>query len=285
VKDKYPFLFIQHGKIEVDDMSIKFICADNKIVKIPCGVINCLILGPGTSITHEAIKTLSLFNCHVFWMGDNMLRFYSSGISPTNHTKNIYKQIDAFSKHRLTIAKVMLKSRFPGENFENKTLNQLKGLEGIRVKKLYKELSEKYNINWKVRDAGNLSGFNNISITNQYLTLLNQFLYAYVTSVIISLGYSPYIGFIHKSSSLPFTYDIADIFKKEIAIEPAFYLSKEYDFFDSDIAVNDFLDNMKKFNLSKIIPNTILNLFDISNDVTDELLNDEQFNTNILDLI
>lgn len=285
VKDKYPFLFIQHGRIEVDDMSIKFICADNKIVKIPCGVINCLILGPGTSITHEAIKILGIFNCHVFWMGDNMLRFYSVGISPTNHTKNIYKQINAFSKHRLTIVKAMLKSRFHDENFENKTLNQLKGLEGIRVKKLYKELSEKYKISWKGRDAGNISGFNNISITNQYLTLLNQFLYAYVTSVIISLGYSPYIGFIHKGSTLPFTFDIADIFKKEITIEPAFYLSKEYDFFDSDIAINDFLDNMKKFNLSKIIPNTILNLFEISNDVTDELLDDETFNTNILDLI
>ena len=241
------------------------------------------ISGPGVYLIEEEPgrgKTES-----AFYAAYNMLRFYSVGISPTNHTKNIYKQINAFSKHRLTIVKAMLKSRFHDENFENKTLNQLKGLEGIRVKKLYKELSEKYKISWKGRDAGNISGFNNISIINQYLTLLNQFLYAYVTSVIISLGYSPYIGFIHKGSTLPFTFDIADIFKKEITIEPAFYLSKEYDFFDSDIAINDFLDNMKKFNLSKIIPNTILNLFEISNDVTDELLDDETFNTNILDLI
>lgn len=284
VKDKYPFLYFEHGKIEIDDMSVKFISAEKFIVKIPCGLITCLILGPGTSLTHEVIKILAQYNCFIFWMGENMLRFYSTGISITNHTKNIYKQIDNYSnkQKRLNIVKYMLSERFPEIDLENKTINQLRGMEGIRVKQLYKELANEYNVFWNFRNTGNLSSFQQISPINKYITIFNQFLYAYVTSVILALGYSPYIGFLHKGSPLPLTYDIADMFKKEMSIIPAFSLTQYNKDFNLDFAITEFLLNAENLKINKKIPEQINKIFNLNicKDETflteqDELLNNE----------
>ncbi|MFQ9492765.1 MAG: hypothetical protein ACLR0N_18960 [Bilophila wadsworthia] len=91
VSDKYPFIYLERGRLEIDDSSIKWIDADGNRVRLPIATINALLLGPGTSVTHEAIKIASAANCAICWVGEDSLLFYASGVVPTN-TRNLQRQ-------------------------------------------------------------------------------------------------------------------------------------------------------------------------------------------------
>ena len=71
VKDKYPFLYLERGRLEVDDSSVKWIDAEGNVIRLPIATINCLLLGPGTTVTHEAVKVLGSANCGVCWVGED----------------------------------------------------------------------------------------------------------------------------------------------------------------------------------------------------------------------
>lgn len=249
VKTKYPFLYLEHGRLEIDDRSVKFINADCEIVSIPCGLINCILLGPGTSVTHDAISILSEYNCNVFWTGENGLKFYASGISPTADSKNFRHQMKMAcnAKQSLDIARKMFARRFPDDDVSGKTLDQLKGMEGARVKRQYQFYSEKYRVIWDYRNA-HLTSFDDASETNKWITVFNQFLYSVLCSGIISLGFSPHIGFVHSGSPLPFVYDMADLYKEELCIEPAFRLTDVIPF-SKDNAVLEFIQNANKMKI------------------------------------
>lgn len=100
------------------------------------------------------------------------------------------------------------------------------GMEGYRVKALYKNVAEKYEIPWDGRNY--IPGKINLSdTTNKILTCCNVALYGILLSVVHALGFSPRIGFIHSGCPLPFVYDIADLYKPEVSIDLAFKLTKE----------------------------------------------------------
>ena len=65
VKDKYPFIYLERGRLEIDDASVKWIDSESNVVRLPVATLNCLLLGPGTSITHEAVKVLAQSNCGI----------------------------------------------------------------------------------------------------------------------------------------------------------------------------------------------------------------------------
>jgi CRISPR-associated protein Cas1 len=69
VKDKYPFLYLERGRLEIDDSSIKWIDSEANVVALPVATLNTLLLGPGTTVTHDAIKTAVAANCSVCWVG------------------------------------------------------------------------------------------------------------------------------------------------------------------------------------------------------------------------
>nr|MDQ6120629.1 hypothetical protein [Klebsiella pneumoniae subsp. pneumoniae] len=80
-KDKYPFLYLERGRLEIDDSSVKWVDADGNVVPLPVATINTLLLGPGTTVTHEAIKTATAANCAVCWVGEDSLLFYAAGFA------------------------------------------------------------------------------------------------------------------------------------------------------------------------------------------------------------
>lgn len=228
VRDKYPFLYLERGRLEIDDSSVKWIDSEGDVVRLPIATINCLLLGPGVSITHEAVKVIGSANCGLCWVGEDSLMFYAAGLSPTSDTRNIHKQmlLAAHPSQSLDVAKRMFSKRFPNEDLADKTLAKLRGMEGIRVRKLYAEKAEHYKVGWKGRNY-TPGKFELSDVTNQILTAANTALYSVVNSCIIAMGYSPHIGFIHSGSPLPFTYDIADLYKAELCIDLAFALTFE----------------------------------------------------------
>src|SRR3989339_294555 len=228
VKDKYPFLYLERGRLEIDDSSVKWIDCDCNVVRLPIATINTLLLGPGTAITHEAIKVMAAANCSVCWVGEDSLLFYAVGKSPTTHSRNMLMQmlLAANEKKSVEVARRMFARRFPFEGLAGKNLKEMMGMEGYRVRQLYEQKAVEYNVGWKGR-CFQPGKFEISDITNQILTSANAALYGILTSAIYSMGYSPHIGFIHSGSPLPFVYDMADLYKEWLCIDLAFSLTLE----------------------------------------------------------
>lgn len=228
VKDKYPFLYLERGRLEIDDSSIKWIDASNNVVPLPVATINTLLLGPGTTITHEAVKVAAAANCAVCWVGEDSLLFYAAGFLPTADTRNLRRQIElsADADKSLEVARRMFARRFPDADLKGKTLQEMMGMEGHRVRSLYQAKAEQYQVGWKGRNF-KPGHFETSDLTNQILTSVNAALYGILCSSVHSLGYSPHIGFIHSGSPLPFVYDLADLYKEQLCIDLAFHLTRE----------------------------------------------------------
>jgi len=228
VKDKYPFIYLERGRLEIDDSSIKWIDCEANVVRLPIATVNCLLLGPGTSITHEAVKVIAQSNCNVCWVGEDSLLFYASGQTPTADTRNMREQIklSADPKKSVEVARRMFVRRFPEADLVGKSLKEMMGMEGYRVRALYEQKGKEYSVGWKGRSF-TPGKFELGDITNQVLTASNAALYGILSSAVHSMGYSPHVGFIHSGSPLPFVYDLADLYKEYLCIDLAFSLTLE----------------------------------------------------------
>lgn len=226
VKDKYPFIYLERGRLEIDDSSVKWINSDGDVVRLPIATINCVLLGTGTSITHEAVKVMAAANCSICWVGEDSLLFYAAGITPTSNTHNFRKQmlLAADKKKSVDVARRFFARRFPKAELTGKTLHEMMGMEGYRVREIYEQKAQQYNVGWKGR-VYTQGKFEMSDLTNQILTATNAALYGILTSAVHAMGYSPHIGFIHSGSPLPFIYDLADLYKEELCIDLAFSLT------------------------------------------------------------
>jgi len=228
VKDKYPFIYLERGRLEIDDASVKWIDCDANIIRLPIATLNCLLLGPGTSITHEAVKVTAQSNCSICWVGEDSLLFYACGQSPTANTRNLREQVklSADPKKSLEVARRMYARRFPGTDLTGKSLKELMPMEGHRIRSLYEQKAQEYGVGWKGRSY-TPGKFQFGDTTNQILTACNAALYGILSSAVHSMGYSPHIGFIHSGSPLPFVYDLADLYKEHLCIDLAFSMTLE----------------------------------------------------------
>jgi CRISPR-associated protein Cas1 len=226
VSSKYPFIYLERGRLEIDDSSVKWIDCDKNVIRLPIATLNCLLLGPGTSITHEAVKVISSSNCCICWVGEDSLLFYAVGQTPTSNTRNFRKQLllSADEKKSLEVVRRMYARRFPKAELAGKNLKEMMGMEGHRVRELYQQKAMEYQIGWKGRSY--VPGkFELGDMTNQIMTSANAALYGIISSAVHSMGYSPHIGFIHSGSPLPFVYDLADLYKEKLCIDLAFALT------------------------------------------------------------
>jgi len=223
-KERWTPIFLEHGRLEVDDASVKWIGADYIVLRIPIATVSVLLLGPGTTVTHAAVKACADCNTPICWVGAQGMRFYAYGTTPThdNARARLHAKLHTSRKSREIIARKMFVLRFGDEAFvKDKTIKALMGIEGQRVKSLYTEMGNKYGITWKGRqyDPTNWSLADEL---NKAVSAANASLYALVTAIVVSMGYLPQLGFIHSAGTLPFVFDIADIYKPETTLEAAF---------------------------------------------------------------
>ena len=120
----------------------------------------------------------------------------------------------------------MYSIRFPDRSLSTMSLAQMRGIEGKRIKELYMQLSEEYNIPWNNR-MYNRDDWEGQDILNQAITIGNKLLYNVCHSAILAMGYSPTLGFIHTGNMRSFVYDLADLYKKDIVLIPVFKLISE----------------------------------------------------------
>jgi len=222
-RERWTPIYLEHGRLEVDDGSVKWIGADRTVIRLPVATLSAIMLGPGTTVTHAAIKACSQCNTPVCWIGAEGLRFYAFGATPTHDNSRARHQaaIHGSKARRTEVARRMFRMRFGGEQIADAPINTLRAMEGRRVKALYAELGAKYGVTWKGRqyDQSNWQLADGI---NRAISAANAALYALTTAIVCSMGYLPQLGFVHSASVLPFVFDMADIYKPETTLEAAF---------------------------------------------------------------
>lgn len=228
IKDRYPFIYLERGRLEIDDSSVKWLDSEGQVIRLPVATLNCILLGPGTSITHDAVRTAVAANCALCWVGEDTLLFYAAGYTPTADTRNLQRQLEcaADREKALKVARSMFQRRFLDAELDGRSLKEMMGMEGSRVRSLYQQKAEEYGIRWRGRQF-TPDRFELSDLTNQVLTSCNAALSGILCSAVHSMGYSPHIGFIHSGSPLPFIYDLADLYKAELSIDLAFSLTRD----------------------------------------------------------
>ena len=181
------------------------------------------MLGPGTSITHAAIRTLAANGCLVFWTGEEGVRLYAQGMGETRTSHNLLRQawLWADRERRLGVVRRLYQMRFSEPLEDSLTLRQIRGKEGIRVRACYAEASRASGVAWSGRSYRR-DEWARADPVNRALSAANSCLYAVCHAAIVSAGYSPALGFIHTGKMLSFVYDIADLYKTEVTIPVAF---------------------------------------------------------------
>lgn len=273
VKDRWTPIYLEHGRLEVDDSSVKWIGAEKTVLRIPIATVSALLLGPGTSVTHAAMKACADCNTPVCWVGSEGLRFYSFGATPTFNNNRARHQaaIHAIKSKREIVARRMFVMRFGTEiDVENHTIETLRGMEGKRIKALYAEMGSKYGVTWKGRNY-NPTNWELADNINKAISAANAALYALTTAAVYSLGYIPQLGFIHTSGTLPFVFDIADIYKPQTSLPAAFESLSLNSKADEKQVITCLKNFIEETHLLRKIPDDIEQLLEFKDSKKDKL--------------
>jgi CRISP-associated protein Cas1 len=222
VRDSLSFLYVEHKKIDQEDKAIALHDAQGK-VPVPCASLTTLLLGPGTSITHAAIRTLAESGCLVLWTGEGGVRFYAQGMGETRSSQNLLQQalLSSVPRIRLLVVRRLYEMRFTEPLDPELSLQQIRGKEGIRVREAYAKASRETGVSWTGRSYKR-DNWSEADPINRALSAANSCLYGVCHSAIVSTGFSPALGFIHTGKMLSFVYDIADLYKVEVTVPIAF---------------------------------------------------------------
>lgn len=226
-EDRISFLYFEHCRINRADNAIT-VYDEEGIIHIPSAQLSVLMLGPGSTVTHDAMTAVGESGATMIWVGERGVRMYAFG-KPLTHSSLLLQQqarLVSNTRLRLGVARQMYAMRFPGEDVSSLTMQQLRGREGARVRRVYKTWSEKTGIEWDKRTY-NPDDFDDASEINKALSVSHTCLYGLAHAAIVALGCSPGLGFVHVGHEKSFVYDIADLYKAEISIPVAFQTAAE----------------------------------------------------------
>lgn len=257
IKDRNSMIFISMGRIDVRDGAFCVVDEVNgERMLIPAGSIACILLEPGTRVSHAAIKLAAQVGTLLIWVGEAGVRLYASGQpGGARSDKLLYQAKLALDDDlRLKVVRKMFELRFREPAPAKRSIDQLRGIEGARVRKTYELLAKQYGVKWKGRRY-DPKDWDTSDPINKCLSSATSCLYGVTEAAVLAAGYAPAIGFIHSGKPLSFVYDIADIIKFETVVPVAFKIaakpSRQPDR-DVRIACRDVFRESKL--LKKLIP-------------------------------
>jgi CRISPR-associated protein Cas1 len=223
MKERAATVWLQYGQIDVQDGALVLIDKEGVRTHIPAGGLACLMLEPGTRITHAAVALAAEVGCLLLWVGEGGVRLYSAGQPGGARSDRLLYQakLALDDDLRLKVIRAMYKFRFQDEPPARRSIEQLRGIEGVRVRTIYKLLAQQYGVAWGKRDY-DPDDFENQDPINRCLSVATHCLYGLSEAAILAAGYAPAIGFLHTGKPLSFVYDIADLFKFETVVPIAF---------------------------------------------------------------
>jgi CRISP-associated protein Cas1 len=216
------FLYLEHCVVHRDANAIT--ARDAKgVVHIPAATLGALLLGPGTTVSQQAMVLLAESGSTAVWVGEHGVRYYAHGRTLARSTRLLLAQATLVSNQssRLAVARRMYAMRFPDEDVTGLSMQQLRGREGARVRRIYREHARRTGVDWDRRDY-DTADFDAGTAINQALSAANTSLYGVVHAVVVALGCSPGLGFVHTGHVRSFVYDVADLYKTQVSIPIAF---------------------------------------------------------------
>lgn len=227
VRDRLSFVYVERATIARDNNALT-IRTDEGVTYVPGAGLTCLMVGPGTRITHEGMKLLGECGTSAVWVGEQGIRYYAHGRSLASSTRYLVQQASLVSNthSRLAVARRLYSMRFPDEDVSSLTMQQLRGREGARVKRVYREQAERTGVDWTRRDF-DPNDFASGDPVNRALSAAHTCLYGLVHAVVVSLGASAGLGFVHHGHERAFIYDVADLYKAQTSIPVAFDVASE----------------------------------------------------------
>lgn len=226
IKDRNSMIYLQYGQVDVIDGAFVLVDKNGIRTHIPVGSVACIMLEPGTRVSHAAVKLAATVGTLLVWVGEAGVRMYAAGQpGGARSDKLLYQAKLALDESlRLKVVRKMFELRFGEEPPQRRSIDQLRGIEGARVRKTYELLAKQHGVKWRGRryDPKDWSAGD---ITNQCISAATSCLYGITEAAILAAGYAPAIGFLHTGKPLSFVYDIADILKFETVVPVAFQIA------------------------------------------------------------
>lgn len=228
MKERISILFVEKGKLDVLDGAFVVVDKNGVRMHIPVGGVACLMLEPGTRVSHAAVTLASRVGCLLVWVGDAGVRLYASGQPGGARADRLLYQakLALDDDARLKVVRKMYALRFKEEPPAKRSVEQLRGIEGVRVRKMYELLARQYRVEWKRRNYDHTE-WESGDIPNRCLSSATACLYGICEAAILAAGYAPAVGFIHTGKPQSFVYDIADVFKFDTVVPVAFRIAAQ----------------------------------------------------------
>jgi CRISPR-associated protein Cas1 len=225
IKERISYLYLERCLVNRQDSAIS-VTDERGTVNVPAASLSVLLLGPGTNITHRAMELIGDVGTSILWVGEHGVRYYASGKAMTHSATLLIEQARLVSnvQTRIAVARKMYQMRFPNEDVSALTMQQLRGKEGARVRKIYRDCAANTGVEWNGREYDS-ENYDEGTPINKALSAGNACLYGLAHSVIVALGCSPGLGFVHTGHERSFVYDVADLYKAEFVIPLAFQIA------------------------------------------------------------
>ena len=226
MKDRVSMIFVQYGQIDVLDGAFVVIDQSGVRTHIPIGSVACLMLEPGTRVSHAAVHLAATVGTLLVWIGEAGVRLYSSGQPGGARSDRLLYQarLALDDDLRLNVVRKMYELRFGEAAPSRRSIEQLRGIEGARVRETYKLLARQNGVDWKARNYDRQQ-WDAADVPNRCLSAATSCLYGITEAAVLAAGYAPAVGFIHSGKPLSFVYDIADIFKFDTVVPLAFQVA------------------------------------------------------------
>lgn len=256
IKDRKSMIFLQYGQVDVIDGAFVLVDKTGIRTHIPLGSVACIMLEPGTRVSHAAVRLAATAGTLLVWVGEAGVRVYASGQpGGARSDRLLYQAKLALDEDlRLKVVRKMFELRFGELAPSRRSVEQLRGIEGARVKQTYSILAQRYGVPWHGRRY-DPKDWEKGDIVNQCISSATSCLYGITEAAILAAGYAPAIGFVHSGKPLSFVYDIADIIKFEGVVPKAFEIASKRPLSpDKEVrlACRDIFRSQKI--LSKLIP-------------------------------
>lgn len=223
IKERVSMVFIEKGQLDVIDGAFVVVDVTGVRTQIPVGSVTCLMLEPGTRVSHAAVALASRVGCLLIWVGEAAVRVYAAGQPGGARSDRLLYQarLALDDDARLKVIRKMYELRFGEEPPQKRSIEQLRGIEGARVRKMYELLAQKVGITWKHRNYDH-EEWDSSDVANRCLSTATSCLYGVTEAAVLAAGYAPAIGFLHTGKPRSFVYDIADLVKFDTVVPMAF---------------------------------------------------------------
>jgi CRISPR-associated protein Cas1 len=229
LKDRTSMIFLQYGQLDVLDGAFVLIDKTGIRTHIPVGSIACMMLEPGSRISHAAVRLAATVGTLLVWVGEAGVRLYASGQpGGARADKLLYQAKLALDDNlRLKVVRKMYELRFREPPPARRSVEQLRGIEGARVRQTYALLAKRFGVKWHGRNY-DPRDWEKGDVVNQCISAATSCLYGITEAAVLAAGYAPAIGFIHSGKPLSFVYDIADIIKFDAIVPKAFEIAARH---------------------------------------------------------